>query len=145
MALALASWLRAAPEPSRVPWLQLPPQDSSGAATCPVASAPASRLRIALEPPRVPWLQLPPPGSGQLQSRHMSRDSSSRLMISIGARAYLPRRYVTRAVRACKACDALNASKTCGQSDCRTAPAQHRPRGPHAVRCHSAEWLNNSG
>jgi hypothetical protein len=141
MALALASWLRVAPEPSRVPWLQLPPL-GSGAATCPVASAPASRLKIALEPPRVPWLQLPPPGSGQLQSRHMSRDSISRLMISIGARAYLPRCYVTRAVRAC---DALNASKTCGQSDCRTAPAQHRPHGPHAVRCHSVEWLNNSG
>jgi hypothetical protein len=57
----------------------------------------------------------------------MSRGSSSHLMISIGARAYLPRRYVTRAVRVCKARGALNANKTCGQSDCRTAPAQHRP------------------
>jgi hypothetical protein len=59
MAPAPASWLRAAPEPPRVPWLQLQlrllAQGSSEATTCPVALAPATWLRAALEPPRVPW------------------------------------------------------------------------------------------
>jgi hypothetical protein len=66
-------------------------QDSSGAATCPVAPIPppdsgqlqsrhvfhgsSSRpwLRAAPEPSHVPWLQLPPLGLGQLRNRHVSR------------------------------------------------------------------------
>jgi hypothetical protein len=48
-------------------------QDSSGATTCPTASALASRLRAAPEPPRVLWLQLSPPGLGRLRGHHVSR------------------------------------------------------------------------
>jgi hypothetical protein len=72
---APTSWHRTAPEPSRVPWLQLPPpgsrqlwshhvsrgsssyllaQGSFGADMCPVAPAPTSWLRAAPEPPHVP-------------------------------------------------------------------------------------------
>jgi hypothetical protein len=94
-------------------------QGSSGAATCLVAPTPASRLRAAPEPPRVSWLQLPLLGSEQLRSHHVSHEGSTgceqlkktntpsdaTIMISIGAHAYLPRRYVTRAaLRACKTC-----------------------------------------
>jgi hypothetical protein len=53
-------------------------QASSGAATCPVASAPAARPGAAPGPPRVLWPQLPLPGPGQLRGRHVSCDLSSR-------------------------------------------------------------------
>jgi hypothetical protein len=53
-------------------------QASSGAATCPVASAPAARLGAATGPPRVLRQQLPLPGSGQLRGRHVSSGLSSR-------------------------------------------------------------------
>jgi hypothetical protein len=38
-------------------------RSSSGAATCPMVSAPAFQLRADRMPPRVPWCQLPPPSS----------------------------------------------------------------------------------
>jgi hypothetical protein len=53
-------------------------QTSSGAATCPAASAPTARLGAAPGPPRVLRPQLPLPGPGQLRGRHVSCDLSSR-------------------------------------------------------------------
>jgi hypothetical protein len=46
-------------------------QASSGAATCPAASAPAARSRAAPGPPRVLRPQLPLPGPEQLLGRHV--------------------------------------------------------------------------
>jgi hypothetical protein len=48
-----------------------PARGSSGAATCPAASAPAARPGAAPRPPRVLRPQLPLPGPGQLQGRHV--------------------------------------------------------------------------
>jgi hypothetical protein len=53
-------------------------QASSGAATCPAASAPAARPRAAPGPPRVLRHQLPLLGPGQLRGRHVSCGFSSR-------------------------------------------------------------------
>jgi hypothetical protein len=53
-------------------------QASSGAATCPVASAPAARPGAALGPPRVLRPQLPLSSPGQLRGRHVSYGLSSR-------------------------------------------------------------------
>jgi hypothetical protein len=47
-------------------------QASSGATTCPAASAPAARPRPAPGPPHVLWPQLPLPSPGQLRGRHVS-------------------------------------------------------------------------
>jgi hypothetical protein len=55
------SWHRAALEPPRASWLQLPPLGHA----------------IAPGPPRAPWPQLPSPGTGQLWDRHVSHGSSS--------------------------------------------------------------------
>jgi hypothetical protein len=91
-ASAPAAWLRPAPGPPRVlrpqPPLPDPGQlqgrhvfcglssrcpawDSSGAATCPAASAPAAQLGAAPGPPRVLRPQLPLPSSGQLRGHHV--------------------------------------------------------------------------
>jgi hypothetical protein len=48
-----------------------PAQGSSGAATCPAASAPAARPGAAPGPPRVLRPQLPLPSPGQLRGRHV--------------------------------------------------------------------------
>ena len=48
-----------------------PVRGSSGAATCPAASAPAAQPGVALGPPRVLWPQLPLPSPGQLRGRHV--------------------------------------------------------------------------
>jgi hypothetical protein len=53
-------------------------QSSSGAATCPAASAPAARPRPAPGSPRVLQPQLLLPGPGQLQGHHVSCGLSSR-------------------------------------------------------------------
>jgi hypothetical protein len=53
-------------------------QASSGAATCPAASAPAARPGAAPGPPRVLRPQLPLPSPGQLRGRHVSCGLSSR-------------------------------------------------------------------
>jgi hypothetical protein len=57
-----------------------PDTSSSGAAACPVAQAPSYWLRAIPEPPRVLWIKLLPPGWGKLWSRHVSCDTSSRLL-----------------------------------------------------------------
>jgi hypothetical protein len=55
-----------------------PARGSSGATTCPVASAPAAQPGAAPGPPRVLRPQLPLPSPGQLQGRHISCGLSSR-------------------------------------------------------------------
>jgi hypothetical protein len=55
-----------------------PAWGSSGAATCPAASAPAARPGAAPGPPRILWPQLPLPGPGKLWGRHVSCGLSSR-------------------------------------------------------------------
>jgi hypothetical protein len=55
-------------------------QASSGATTCPAASAPAARPGAAPRPPRVLWPQLPLPGPGQLWGHHVSYGLISRCL-----------------------------------------------------------------
>jgi hypothetical protein len=57
-------------------------QASSGAATCPMASAPTARPGPAPGPPRVLWPQLPLPGTGQLWGRCDRTTSKMRGFVS---------------------------------------------------------------
>jgi hypothetical protein len=55
-------------------------QASSGATTCPAASASAARPGAAPRPPRVLRPQLPLPGPGQLRGRRVSCGLGSRCL-----------------------------------------------------------------
>jgi hypothetical protein len=86
VALAPASWLRAAPEPPSVPSLQLPPPGSGQLRSHHMSYRALRAVNY--------W------------SKQISPDGLA-IMISIGTCAYLPRRHTTRLV--------LCSCKTCGR------------------------------
>jgi hypothetical protein len=143
---APASWHRAAPEPSRVSWLQLPPpgsgqlrsrhvshgsssrllaRGSSRVVMCPVALAPSSWLRAALEPPHVPWSST---GCGLLKQTNIPRWHCRHDLPSGHARIFrgVARQVRYRAHARHAVGGKLNANKMCGQGVCRTATGQRR-------------------